>query len=482
MQTSMVIHNSQTVISRPRPIVTNLILVANDLFGLTLGLVLAAIVVSLPPNAGASEILVRFAPLVTIVPLGFIVLGLYPAAGMSPIDEMRILSISLTVVYALLVSFVALGYVADSRTYLAMAGAWFATVITVASGRVLARHVLAHRAWWGVPVVVLGAGKTAELVIARLRLNPGLNLKVVHCLDDDPRKQVSMVSGVPVSGTLSDAAALKRANGINYAIVAIPSLEPQGLSLLVQELGTLFASVVVIPNAFGMTSVGVGTRDSGGIIGLHVRGHLSLRSNRIAKRVIDLLLLLPLGLLSLPLIGIAAAMVVVTSPGNPFYSQEREGFRGQKIRVWKLRTMRLDVGGILERHLAANPTARAEWETHFKLARDPRVIPVVGTLLRRMSLDELPQVYNILRGEMSFVGPRPFPYYHLDQFDQGFRRLRVSVVPGLTGYWQVTSRSTADLVMQIELDSYYITNWSLWFDLYVIARTPWAILFGTGAH
>src|SRR5690606_19364463 len=145
-------------------------------------------------------------------------------------------------------------------------------------------------------------------------------------------------------------------------------------------------------------------------------------------------------------------------------------------------TLRRDADSYLQRHLEENPEAKAEWQRHFKLKHDPRLLPVVGNFLRRTSLDELPQLWNTVRSEISFVGSRPYPYYHLDQIGEEFRSLRRSVIPGLTGYWQVTSRSDADIEAQEQLDGYYIRNWSIWMDMYVLARTPWSVLFGKGAR
>jgi lipopolysaccharide/colanic/teichoic acid biosynthesis glycosyltransferase len=262
----------------------------------------------------------------------------------------------------------------------------------------------------------------------------------------------------------------------------MPGVRPERLEHMVRRYAHVFPHLIVVPNVFGLSSLGVGTRDLGGFVGLYNKQNLLLRHNRVLKRVMDLLLAIPMGLVALPAIGLAALAVFVVSPGNPFYAQRREGYRGRPVYIWKLRTMRKNADAYLERYLAEHPEARAEWESHFKLARDPRVLPGIGALLRRASLDELPQLLNILKGEMSFVGPRPFPYYHLEQFGEEFRRLRTSVLPGLTGQWQVTSRSTADLAAQEQLDSYYIRNWSLWMDVYLIARTPWAVLFGKGAY
>jgi lipopolysaccharide/colanic/teichoic acid biosynthesis glycosyltransferase len=170
------------------------------------------------------------------------------------------------------------------------------------------------------------------------------------------------------------------------------------------------------------------------------------------------------------------------SPGPAFYTQEREGQGSTRIRVPKLRTMHVNAESLLLEHLSENAEARREWQEHFKLKEDPRIVPGIGRLLRRTSLDELPQLWSVLKGEMSLVGPRPFPCYHLDEFDAGFRALRGRVPPGLTGLWQVSGRSNGDLKVQEAMDTYYIRNWSLWLDLHILARTIHAVLFGKGAY
>ena len=144
--------------------------------------------------------------------------------------------------------------------------------------------------------------------------------------------------------------------------------------------------------------------------------------------------------------------------------------------------MYINADAKLEQLLASDPATRTEWEKFYKLKNDPRILPIIGHFLRKTSLDELPQFYNIFKGEMSLVGPRPFPDYHLEQFDDDFRALRGEALPGLTGLWQVSARSDGDLTLQENLDSYYIRDWSLWMDLYLLARTPWAVLFGKGAY
>jgi lipopolysaccharide/colanic/teichoic acid biosynthesis glycosyltransferase len=161
-----------------------------------------------------------------------------------------------------------------------------------------------------------------------------------------------------------------------------------------------------------------------------------------------------------PVLALAAIWIRIASGSTALYFQEREGEAGRKIRVWKLRTMYEDADGMLARHLDSCPEARLEWTRYFKLKQDPRILPGIGHLLRRTSLDELPQLWNVLKGEMSLVGPRPFPDYHLESFAADFRALRSIVPPGLTGMWQVSARSDGDIRVQEALDTYYIRNWS----------------------
>lgn len=407
--------------------------------------------------------------------------GLYSASSVGAVEELRriVLGAALVSLVLTAAAFLSKSDGVYSRGVFLCSGLLMALLAPL--HRAAVRRVFAARSWWGTPVLILGAGQTARALLASLVAHPALGLKPVACLDDDPGK-LGDCAGIPVAGPLSDAPQLARSLRIRHAIVAMPSVDRARLLRILERCGSEFSHITLIPNLFGIASLWVSTQDLGGVLGLRIRQNLLVPLNRWLKRAIDVCLAAVLGLIALPVIVAAAVWIKLVSSGSPFYTQLREGEGGSTIRIRKLRTMYPDAGPMLHRHLDSDPRALLEWNTYFKLKQDPRILPGIGRILRRTSLDELPQIWNVLAGEMSLVGPRPFPSYHLEQFGAEFRRFRRKVTPGLTGLWQVASRSNGDLKVQEALDTYYIRNWSLWLDLHILALTVRAVLFARGAY
>jgi Undecaprenyl-phosphate galactose phosphotransferase WbaP len=466
--------------SRARPRVMSLALVAADVAAIFISRALAIALwrwihsaIGLPNFLGFWESLVLFA-------LAYAALGLYAGATIGAVEELRRVVLGTAFVCLLLTAslFFTQRTGPYSRGLLILSGCLTAAAVPLL--RSLARRLFASRNWWGVPVIVLGGGDTAQGLIERLRRHPEMGLRPVLCLDDEGGTQ-GECAGLPVAGPLSIAHALAKALKIRHALVAMPEVSREDLVWMLDDWGTVFRHVILIPNLCGVASLGVAARDLSGVLGLELRQNLLIPINRWTKRALDIAGALVLGTLALPLVGCAGVCIKLVSRGSVLYRQEREGEGGRSLHIPKLRTMDPDAEAHLTRVLAS-PQVRAEWARHFKLRRDPRILPGVGRFLRRTSLDELPQLWSVLKGEMSLVGPRPFPRYHLEGFGPRFRALRSRVKPGLTGLWQVSDRADGDLEVQEAFDTYYIRNWSLWLDVYILARTVRAVLFPKGAY
>jgi Undecaprenyl-phosphate galactose phosphotransferase WbaP len=201
---------------------------------------------------------------------------------------------------------------------------------------------------------------------------------------------------------------------------------------------------------------------------------------RAVKRACDVLLAALLLVLALPFAVVIALAIAIETPGPVFFGHTRVGKGGRRFHLWKFRSMVRDADAVLARHLERNPGDRAEWKSSRKLKRDPRVTRV-GKLLRRSSLDELPQLWNVLRGDMSMVGPRPIVAEEIVKYGPVYS-LYAKVPPGLTGLWQVSGRNDTSYRERTELDSNYIRNWSLWLDLVVLMKTVRVVLMGHGAY
>ena len=218
--------------------------------------------------------------------------------------------------------------------------------------------------------------------------------------------------------------------------------------------------------------------DALGNLGIEVQPNLLSPTAQWTKRGIDILISLAVILLGAPLMLLMALAIRLDSRGPVFYFQERAGRHGKPFRLVKFRTMRPNADAALKAHLEEDQRLRVEWERFQKLSSDPRTTRV-GKWLRKWSLDELPQIFNVLQGDMSVVGPRPIVFGQEEAYGRDFA-LYERVRPGLTGLWQVSGRNRLTFRERARVDGYYVRNWSPWLDIYILARTPAAILSGEG--
>jgi Undecaprenyl-phosphate galactose phosphotransferase WbaP len=420
----------------------------------------------------------RLWPVIAICLIAFGVRGLYPAKGTSPVEEFRRLTVITSLVYTSLIVFTFLQHQAETYSRLVFIAAWLLSAIFLPLGRALCRHIAGSQSWWGTSTVLLGAGPTAREVLRQLRSNPGIGIRVQAAFGNNA--DVLSIDGVPVIGGLKQAPKAALRSGITTAIVALPDLAGCSLYEIVNEFGKYFPELLIVADTCGPANLCIEARSLGHLLTISVRQNLLLRGPRICKRTLDITLSLCAGIFLLPLIVVVAIATKLSSPGPVFYSQRRIGKARKPFKAWKFRTMIPDADKVLARHLARDPLLREEWDRNHKLRNDPRVTRV-GKLLRTLSIDELPQLWNVLRGEMSFIGPRPIVLAEVPRYADRFD-VYTRVLPGITGLWQVSGRNDTDYQSRVDLDSYYVHNWSPWLDLYVLAKTFKAVLNRKGAY
>jgi len=265
-----------------------------------------------------------------------------------------------------------------------------------------------------------------------------------------------------------------------YAVVAMPGVANSRFMEKLEQYGLHFSRILMIPNLSNFCSMWVSPRSVGGMLGLEVCQQAFVRERQWPKRVLDLVLTIVGGALILPLIALIAAWIKLDSPGPVFYAQQRIGQDGREFQAWKFRSMMQNADQVLNHYLEQNPELREEWDRDHKLRKDPR-ITTAGRFLRRTSLDELPQLWNVLKGEMSLVGPRPIVQAEIAKYGNKFD-LYMKVKSGLTGMWQVSGRNDTSYDERVNLDAFYVRNWSVWLDFYILFRTIETVLFRKGAY
>ena len=371
----------------------------------------------------------------------------------------------------------------DGRSYVSMGfilAFLFSTIALPISRRLTVGLVLSKMRFWGLPAVIYGGNneKTRQVVdsMTENRFYGYVPAVIISYDGSDWREY----RGVPVLRDPQEDIRLYHELHIKMAVILSPSVSDGSYTPLIRKTLANVRYNIIIPDMSGINTLTMSPREIGGIIGFSTTHYLTRRANRMLKRMMDLFLLFLSAPLSIPLMLLIAAAVKFSSPGPVFFRHKRIGRNGKPLAVLKFRSMFPDAEEKLHTLLASNPAYREEWEKYKKLSEDPRITPVCR-FLRKTSLDELPQLWNILKGEMSFIGPRPVTKEEMPKYGESFDYV-FSVKPGLSGLWQVSGRSDVDYDERISLDSYYIQNWSIWMDVWLVARTVFVIFSGKGAR
>lgn len=403
--------------------------------------------------------------------------GLYPGVGLGVVEEFRRLTLSTSVMFLVIIAVTYLMRGAGQYSRLVMGLAYLVALGLVPLGRVLVRHLAVRAGVWGEPVAVIGSLGEAARLAGNLQRDPKLGLRPLVLVSDEPVDGHPVPAGVKVLPE-SRLAEVCLACNLSTAFVLVGGLDE--LPVVRQRYGDLFERLTLIKTGNGTLPLhGVETVEFGSLQGLQVRETLLDRSAQIQKRLFDLLLSgLGLALLS-PLFALLAVLIRFDSPGPVFYLQKRLGRGGKTIHMLKFRTMHVHADAVLERYLQENEAARRQWHEFQKLQPDPRITRV-GRLLRRFSIDELPQLWNVFAGEMSLVGPRPILPGQKALYGEAFHDY-ARVVPGMTGLWQISGRNRLPFSRRVELDMHYVQNWSIWLDFYILVRTVWVVLRCEGA-
>lgn len=403
----------------------------------------------------------------------FYAAGLYPGLVLPPADEVKKFSICCFFAFIGIALSIQVED-ADDKWPIVVAlflAVPFALVLLPAS-REFVRNFLSKNKWFGVPVVIYVSGKSGDMIINRLLKRPDLGYKPGMIIDSEATEP-GMKEGIPVFPPTAAIAQTIKKLRIKVAILCNYNQETD-------DINAYYRYTISVPKITDSSTISTNVRDFGGILGLSSTHNLTKRLSLLIKRMTDLFLLFISAPLTIPVIIIVSLIVKLSNPGPVFYGHTRIGKNGKKFKCWKFRSMVVDADKQLEKILAENPQMRAEWEKDRKFTDDPRITKI-GKILRKTSIDELPQFFNILTGEMSFVGPRPVTYPELEKYG-GKADFILSVQPGLSGMWQISGRSDTGYEERIMLDSYYIQNWTIWLDIWIIIKTVYVVIKGKGAY
>ncbi|MBS4016233.1 MAG: sugar transferase [Candidatus Latescibacteria bacterium] len=322
---------------------------------------------------------------------------------------------------------------------------------------------------WSKNILVIGSTETAERLQQRFAKHDTLGYRVAHHIESDVFKQ---------NRELVYKSLLSRK--IDGVIIDSDKVEPKQVLELYENAEGKVQDFFVIPALSQLQTTGVQIEQLEDVLLMKYHYNLLRTESRIVKRIFDLLIAGVAMIVSIPLFLIISLIVKLSDKGSILHIQERLGKNNKLFKCYKFRTMYLDAPTRLENFLKNSPQAKSDWEKYLKITDDPRVFSV-GKFLRRSSLDELPQLWNVIKGDMSLVGPRPYLPHEVENLNHKITII-TKVLPGITGLWQVSGRSRLTFAERMRLDEYYVKNWSVWLDSVIMFKTAKVLFKTEGAY
>jgi Undecaprenyl-phosphate galactose phosphotransferase WbaP len=405
-------------------------------------------------------------------------LGLYPGVRLSPVEEMRRLVVSISCMFIVWAVGVAVIRGGLSVQWWFLGFVYLACLVTLPICRGWARQVLGKYTRWGIPVLVCGNDPATVRLYHWLGENRHLGLRPVGVIADRDALEVG-ADDTWYAGSWEQAHEVAVKRGVYWAVVLPPEMKHEAISQLIVDYLYTMPHVHVLSEITGMPDHW-NPQQINGLNGIHLQQNLMLPLPRLTKRCMDLAAAIAGTIVLLPLLFYIAVAVKMSSRGPIVYYHERYGRNNRLFNAWKFRTMFQNADLVLEHYLDEHPELQEEWKRDHKLRYDPRVTRI-GRFLRKTSLDELPQLWNVIRGDMSLVGPRPIVEAEIEKYGH-YYGLYTMVKPGITGLWQVSGRNNTTYDERVQLDAYYVRNWSPWMDLFLLLRTIRIVLFAKGAY
>lgn len=398
-------------------------------------------------------------------------------------DEVRTMLKSISLATLTVMAIVTLGKMQDRVSRLVLLGMWIVSLFFFPVFRLWGKKILYALGVWRERILILGAGNAGRLVMEGLGREKHMGYDAVGFLDDDEEKKGELVDGKKVFGKVKHFPRFIRDLSISTVIIAIPSLPPERLSALTASVQNFATNTIVIPDLKGIALLNTDLFHLfyEEIFLMNIRNNLKSLPNRLIKRLFDFAVSILAMPLLLPIIGIFGLVIRWETPGPAIYAHERSGRSGRIFRCYKFRTMHRDAEDKLRELLEDSEEIRSEWEKNWKLRDDPRITRI-GRFLRRTSLDELPQIFNVIKGEMSLVGPRPVTKEEIRMHYREAAEICFSVPPGITGLWQVSGRNMKTYDHRVRLDAWYVMNWSLWLDIAILFKTVRVVAKMEGAY